>query len=201
VTKPVTAERSSSSTPPTTETKKKRRGYRGLIILLVLLCLTFAALSGWLWYQNQSPKKVLPVASRTHTVREQQLQDSLSAGSNMLVLYDSIFGKSISVGDTLFINRDSMLVDGSGMVLRADSCYHGPALFITPTVKKIALHNLVFENFDLAVLCASKFFQFQNVRFVNCRVPVQYQFLFQNNQYITGKINDSVFLQTDSLVQ
>ena len=57
---------------------------------------------------------------------------------------------------------------------------------------------MVFENFDIGILTDSRIIQLKNVRFINCRVPVQYGFHFPANSYVNGTIADTVIFKTSS---
>jgi len=70
---------------------------------------------------------------------------------------------------------------------------------LAPGCKYILLENIVFENFDVAVLAQNKSLHLKNVQFKNCRVPVQYQFAFPDNEYVNGGLGDGAFFKSDSL--
>ena len=100
----------------------------------------------------------------------------------------------------MLLQKDSLYILGSEkFVLRGDPGFKGPAIVVSPGCKYILLENIVFENFDVAILAQNKSLYLKNVQFKNCRVPVEYQFLFSNNSYVTGGFSDSSFFKTDSL--
>jgi len=48
-------------------------------------------------------------------------------------------------------------------------------------------------------LAQNKSLHLKNVQFKNCRVPVQYQFAFPDNEYVNGGLGDGAFFKSDSL--
>ena len=85
------------------------------------------------------------------------------------------------------------------MVLTSDSLYKGAALIIAPHCKYVLLENMVFENFEKAIVADNKTVQLKNVRFANCGVSLQYHYKFPENRYINGTITDTVLFKMDSL--
>ena len=82
---------------------------------------------------------------------------------------------------------------GNGNILMADSLYKGPALVIIRTAKHIVLDSIVFKNFDVAIIVQKNNIAFRSIRFVNCRVPVQYLLSFPDS-VISGRFKDSIFI-------
>jgi hypothetical protein len=97
------------------------------------------------------------------------------------------------MSEVISISKDSLQLLGNGSRIQADSSYRGAALEIGPTVKQVMLDSLVFENFDVAIISHSKNLSLRNVRFINCRVPVQYNVSFADT-VVTGRFADSIFI-------
>ncbi|HEX8462958.1 MAG TPA: hypothetical protein VF623_16105, partial [Segetibacter sp.] len=63
--------------------------------------------------------------------------------------------------------------------------------------KYVLLDSLTLENFDIGVLAKNKGLHLRNVQFKNCRVPVQYQFMFQNRPVVNGRFADTFFYNSE----
>jgi hypothetical protein len=70
---------------------------------------------------------------------------------------------------------------------------------VAPTCRYLVLENLVLQDFNTALVASRNVLYLKNVRFRNCPVPVQYQFMLPNNRYISGRTRDSLFFVSDSL--
>jgi hypothetical protein len=73
----------------------------------------------------------------------------------------------------------------------------GPAFIISQNSKYLLLDSLTFENFDIGVLTRNPGLHLKNVQFKNCRIPVQYNFLFQDRPVINGRFADTIFYNSD----
>jgi hypothetical protein len=176
----------------------------GAIIFFALLSLLLAAAVFYLWnhprVQESTVVKDPPatIAAKTRNAGEQKLIDSLRSAS-FILLNDSVYGKNIIVSDTVLIQKDSLHINGNNLSIKADTSYKGPAFFIANSNRYLLIENLVLENFDIGILSQNKKMVLKNVRFVQCRVPVQSDFMLPENKYVSGRIADSVLFQTDSL--
>jgi serine/threonine protein phosphatase PrpC len=102
------------------------------------------------------------------------------------------------IADPMLISKDSFRLKGNGSTLIADSLYKGPALIINPTAKHIILDSLVFENFDVGIIVQKNNITLRNIRFINCRVPVEYLLSFPDS-VISGRFKDSIFITKATL--
>jgi serine/threonine protein phosphatase PrpC len=173
-------------------------GSRAWIVVLTILCLGLLTALLWQLSNNKKMEPELSVVQKQPNAAEELLQDSILQNSN-LVLYDSLYGKSISVTDTIYIEADSVRINGYGMTLRGDADFNGAGLVISPTCKYIRLENLVFENFQTAIAASSTTVEIKNVRFQNCVVSLDQKFKFPDNVNISGNIIDTLLFKTDSL--
>jgi hypothetical protein len=115
-----------------------------------------------------------------------------------LVLSDSFFAREIIISDTLFIHHDSLhLKGGSNTVLVRDSLFTGPAIMLSKDCKYVLLENLTLEYFDIGILAQNKALHLKNVKFNNCRIPLQYQFTFPDNQPVSGSIIEKGAFNTE----
>ncbi|MFZ1370809.1 MAG: hypothetical protein WAR78_10520, partial [Ferruginibacter sp.] len=118
--------------------------------------------------------------------------------------YDTAKAYTMSAGGSFYtdkavlLNKDSFYLRGNGTHIIADTNYKGPAFIINSTVKQMVLDSLVFENFDAALLIQKNNIVFRNVRFINCRMPVQYAVSFPDST-ISGRFKDSIFITSQSL--
>ena len=133
--------------------------------------------------------------------QEKKLADTINLfTTTTLLLSDSVFTQPVYLSDTLYIQTDSLYIMGNeNFIIKADSAYTGPGVMLAPTCQYILLENIIFENFDVAILSQNKALHLKNVKFRNCRVPVQYQFAIPDDKSITGDFSDYSFFVNDSL--
>lgn len=177
---------------------ERRKGGNSNVILSVL-CLIFLASTLYLLWQNVRVKKNVRTGTlpevRARNAQETALQNAIDTlTGDTLVLSDTKFSNRIIVSDTLHINRYSLYIRTEGdVILESDSLYRGPAFILSPECRYIVMDSLAFLNFDVAVYAHSNALILKNVRFNNCRIPVQSVFEFAQNEYITGRLPDSPF--------
>ena len=82
-------------------------------------------------------------------------------------------------------------------MLIADSLYKGPAVIINSAAKHTVLDSLVFKNFDVGMIVQKNNITLKHVRFINCRVPVQYLLLFPDS-VVSGRFKDSIFINNSN---
>ena len=183
--------------------KIPRRRSRGIIRFLTVCCGLLLGALAWSFF------KWRPLHNRDESSGfvtqlnpdEKKLADTINLfTTTTLLVSDSLFSQPVILSDTLFIQNDSLYILGNGnFVVKADTSFKGPAFMLAPGCKYILLENIVFENFDVAVLAQNKSLHLKNVQFKNCRVPVQYQFAFPDNEYVNGGLGDGAFFKSDSL--
>ena len=184
-------------------TKIPRRRSRGLIRFLTVCCGLLLGALAWAFFKWKPLTKTenAEVVSQLNP-QEKKLADTINLfTTTTLLLSDSLFRQPVTLTDTLFIQNDSLYILGNAnFVIKADPDFKGPAFILAPGCRYILLENVVFENFDIAILVQNKSLHLKNVQFKNCRVPVQYQFAFPDNSYINGDFSDSTFFTYDSLL-
>ena len=175
------------------------------LTLLSLLCIGLLASSLYLLRElgkrpKVSGKAEIVAVQKSRNPQEIQLQTALNTlQGDTLILNDSVYSQPIIISDTLQIKADTLYILARGnIVLKSDSTYKGLALLILPHIKHLVLDGLVFEDFDVAILCQNKGLTLKGVRFINCRNPLQLSFSFSGDQYINGSFTDA-FFKTDSL--
>ena len=184
---------------PVAAPAKKTKRSSGLTWLLLLLVLILSAAVYFLWRENQS-KKILPgtvTQSKQRNAAEQRLLDSLEVSAFLYL--DSSYGNRILVSDTISIQQDSIYINGNGITLQADSNYQGMLFQATPGCNYILLENMVIENFDIGLSAQSHVLKLKNVRFINCRIPVQYNLSLPLNRTLSGSLVDTVLFRPDSI--
>ncbi|MDQ6814897.1 MAG: protein phosphatase 2C domain-containing protein [Bacteroidota bacterium] len=181
---------------------KKRKSIGPFLIFLGILIL--AAFS-WILYQNYQKKN-----ARENEVNKTVVRIDRTPGE--IILLDSINGnrtnevfvlntpetKSITITDSINVNHDSLHIIGNGVTLISDSTYRGAAFSVSSNCKYLLLDSLTLQNFDIGVLTRNHGLHLKNVQFKNCRIPVQYNFLFKDRPVINGRFADTVFYNSDS---
>ena len=173
-----------------------QKNSRNIVSFLTLFSMGVLVVLLMLFFQ----KKSKPAANNTITViqipkkiNEQlnQLIAQVNALTRKLLLPEKV--TSLEVADAIVINKDSFYFEGKGTTLIADSLYKGPAFIINSAAKHIVLDSLVLENFDVGIVVQKNNIMLRNIRFINCRVPVQYSLSF-GDSVVSGRFKDSIFI-------
>ena len=125
-------------------------------------------------YKNDIAPKALMPALLPEKKDEQleQLMLHINDSSKSFTLPEK--GVVIKTNSPVVISKDSFILKGNGSVLLADSANKQPAIIITASAKHIVLDSLVLENFDAGLLLQKNNVTLRNIRFINCRIPVEY---------------------------
>lgn len=169
---------------------------------VIALSILSAALLGCLLWQvlkNKGERPVIPVIIKQDSNPAQQKFQHSIQQSSLLILNNADYGKSIPISDTIFIKKDSLHINGNGMVLKSDPLYKGTGLVIHADCKYIVLENIEFENFEKAIVAANSRIYLRNIRFTHCNIPLEYQLTFPENKFITGNITDTSIFKTDTI--
>jgi hypothetical protein len=177
----------------------KPKNNRVLITILVLLCL--GLLAALLWQLSQS-KKERVIETTTPDIpkndSELKLQETLR-GSSIIVLNDSLYGQTLLISDTIFIDKDSVHINGNNLVLQSRDKEKSAAFMITPTSRYVLFENIVFKNFEKAIITGSGVVQLKNVRFQDCDVAVEQDYRFPQNNPVYGGTIDTILFKADSV--
>lgn len=198
--KPVVKINAAQRTPPANKNSaqhrsiSKNKGKRAMVIgaglfLLVVLIVAFVQ-------RKQLRQDV--VITNTQPVKDAKLVQFINAAHDSSKGYSLPVGSSLIINESIRIDKDSFRLRGNGTHLTADTGYEGPALTISKNAKHIFLDSMVFENFDAALFIQKSNVEFRNVRFINCRIPVQYGAAFADT-LISGRFIDSIFINNKSL--
>lgn len=179
---------------------KRQANYKTIIIALALLSVLLLAALLWnIWRQPSADELIMPMQRDRHP-QEQRLVDAINGSpTTMFSLSTAAVGSVVPISDTILIERDSLHINGNGVILAGDSLYRGPVFVLAPTCKYLVLENMMLQDFNTAIIAGRNALHLKNVQFRNCPVPVQYQFLLPNNRYISGRTRDSLFFIPDSL--
>lgn len=171
--------------------KSGRKAGAFLVILLVGMVAVFLTVA-FPRSKKQTVVNTTPVQFQKK-VNEQMIQ--LLAHLN-----DSSKAYSLSPGEViagftepLVINKDSFHLVGNGATLKAENLNKAPALIISSMATHIILDSLVFENFDVGVVVQKNNITFRHIRFINCRIPVQYLLSFRDS-VVSGRFRGSIFI-------
>ncbi len=189
--------------PTNTESpEEQKKPGRGLIMLLLFLCVIFFAGFAWFFMKNREkekePKLLMPPPTPMRNVDEQKLADSIKNAVNKKTI-SLLPGQSMILSDSLVIHPDSFFFRGNGAILKADSLYTGPAFVLSPTTKYFLLDSVTLQDFKVGILVQQKGLHLRNVRFTNCAVPVQLAQQFPPNAPVSGAFVDNIFKPQDSL--
>ena len=188
---PITA---AEATPVNKIAASKKKG-RNIGVFLVILLIGMVAV--FLTVAFQKSKK--PFVTFTTPI---QTPKKINEQTIQLVahLNDSSKSYSLSAGqvidgftEPLVISKDSFQLVGNGATLRAEKLNKAPAFIINSTARHIILDSLVIEDFDVGVVVQKNNITFRHVRFVNCRIPVQYLLSFRDS-VVSGRFKDSIFI-------
>ncbi|CAN5647077.1 hypothetical protein BH10BAC3_BH10BAC3_06790 [soil metagenome] len=173
-------------------------------VLSILLLLALVAL-GWLFMQTRDKESVAavvnatPVLIKKRNVAEQALMDSINKPlqQSVFITTDSS-SQPIVISDTIFINKDSLIIHGNGAIIVSDSSFKGPAFVLSDNCDYVVFDSLTFKNFDAAIWAQQTGIHLNKIRFINCPVPVMQQFDFPDGIPMKGNIPGNLFT-TDSL--
>lgn len=177
---------------PEQTTKLPVRRKRSFIALLIFVSIGLVAMA---LFQNATPVKknriiLKPAVKKPKNEQQELLLPGVIDSTKKYQFATTV--KSISLSQPIAITKDSFYLKGNGTTIIPDSGYHEPAIVINKKAKVVVLDSITFKNFDVAVVIQRNNVVFKNVRFVNCRVPVQYQLSFPDTT-ISGRIKDSIF--------
>jgi hypothetical protein len=170
---------------------KKSRGSH--IVLLTLLFIAIVGVALMAAYKKSIvPKAVMPapVTAKKNEVLN-QLIEHFNDSTKIVALPAE--GTVLEIAAPIVISKDSFRLKGNGSIFMADSAFKGPAFIINASAKHIVLDSLVFKNFDVGLMLQKNNIVLKNVRFVNCRIPVQYAVFFADS-LVSGKFKDSIFI-------
>ena len=171
---------------------KPARRSRSLVVLVSLLSLVLLAV---LAFKNYSLAKEDKPVLKTEIVEQKNenlelLNRSIHDSSKMYVAANGV--SELALSEPLLISKDSFVIRGNGITISSDSNYKGPALIVDKSSKCILLDSIVFKDFDIAMIVQKNNVELKNVRFINCRVPVQYQIVLSDT-ILSGRLKDSLF--------
>jgi hypothetical protein len=180
---------------------------KGLVILLSVICVLLLASTVWLFFTNPPLKlkdsgTLNPIPAPGLNPQEKLISDTLSKlKGDTLILSGDMFKGPVRLSRAVTINRDTLIIKTSGnVILQRDSAYKGPALLLSPVCKYVLIDQLVLENFETGIVSYKNVLDLKNVRFNNCKYPLQVLFEFPDHSFVSGRVSKRAF-QADSLVK
>ena len=181
----------------TTGTKKNSRSRILLPALVFIGMLVVAATIIFKKNTRPTPKYILP-AQDVQKKNEQLTQLLLHINDSTKIYGLNANENVLEITAAIVISKDSFYLRGNGATIIADSLYKGAALVINSSAKHIVLDSMVFKNFDVGMIVQKSNIILKNIRFINCRVPVQYSLSFPDS-VVSGRWKDSVFINNSNL--
>jgi hypothetical protein len=179
---------------PQTELTQAKKKNRRMMAFIVIILIGLGAISLTVAFQNNkkniTPGSVPLSIEKKPNEQLAQLVAHVSDSSNEYSLPPC--NGAIPLNAPLTIAKDSFYLSGNGAVFVADTLYKGPAFIIDAAAKNIVIDRVVFQNFDVGFVIQKNNITFRHVRFINCRVPVQYKVAFTDS-VISGRFKDSLF--------
>lgn len=180
-----------------------KKSNTGLIALLTIMMLAFLGISVWQYIKFQTGQPVVVMHQPDSTANAkapnkdelaiQKAIDSLKGST--LVLADSAYHQPILLTQSLLIQKDSLHIIAKGNIeFRSDSGFAGPAFSLAQTCKKVTLDSLSMSGFKIGIIAFNNALQLKNVRFADCTVPVQNNFLPVAKRYTNGSVPATVFV-------
>lgn len=169
-------------------------------ILSAALVIAVAAIA-WLLYKNktgttQAAVQPTPLFIKKRNVAEQALADSLqSSQQHEISVVQKNNDAPVVISDTIFIDRDSLVLHGNGLVFKADSAYNGPVFVLGSKCRYALFDSVQFHNFPTAIISKGNNLHIQQVRFINCKWPVLQQPAFNDSVAVTGSFINNQFKQ------
>ena len=178
--------------PETGFAQAKKKNLR-MMAFSVIILIALGAISLTAAFQNKkkiTPKTVPLSIEKKPNERLTQLVAHVSDSSKSYSLPSGTH--PIPLNAPLVISKDSFYLSGNGAVFVADSLYKGPAVIIDAAAKNIVIDSVVFQNVDVGFVIEKNNIAFRHVRFINCRIPVQYKVTFTDS-VVSGRFKDSLF--------
>ena len=181
----------------------KKRNYKNALIGVSVLCgILLIGLAYLLWTNNTTEKNNDQIKPVVLHESEGALQASLLQLQGNRFSFNSALNDSITLSDTLQISKDTLYINGGNKtVLMADSSFKGPAFSFLKGSQNIFLDSITFQNFDVGLLAQNTVLHLKEVRFINCRVPVQYLYNLRDGGAVNGVIKNQLFSTADTLIK
>lgn len=184
----------SASSTKASSSGKKSSGIGSFVRLLFALIIITLAWIIYRYYHNKNQHQQEPqeISVRVRNPQEAILRDSIAhTTSGEVFVLNQAGSTPVTITDSIVVNNDTLRILGNGVTLVADTFYKGAAFILSPKCKHIELDSMTLQNFDVGIIASNKGLILRNVQFKNCRVPVQYQFLFKENELINERIGDT----------
>jgi len=192
---------------PKTQLVAEKARPNNLVIILSIACLLLLASTAWLFFSSPpvalKPSGTLnPIPAIAVNPQEKLISDTLAnLKSDTLILSAELFKGPVHLSRALSINRDTLIIQTKGdVVFQRDSAYTGPALILSPACKYIVIDQLVLDNFETGIVSYRNVLDLKNVKFNNCKYPLQVLFEFPDHSFVNGRVSKRAF-QADTLAK
>ena len=206
---PVSVERKKNKIATPFETNKSvpnenrnppKKNKQSTIAFLAVLLIVVAVVAISVAFQKNNaatPSNIIPV--KKEKKKDERLLELIARVNDSSKNYAlPQRNTKLELTEPIMITKESFHLSGNGAVLTADNLYKGPAFIINATAKNIVLDSLVLENFDVGMVVQKNNITFRHVRFVNCRIPVEYLVAIPDSA-ISGRFKDSIFITKSKL--
>lgn len=189
-----------------TDIEARKTKSRPWFTLLIILCASLFLWVLYLLFFRPQPEarveKILQTPDSIPTVSEKMFYKLMSSQKgDTLILHDSIFRQAILVSKTINLTRDTLYILSRGKIIfKPDSLFKGPVFSIPSGVKHVVLNGIVIDGFEVGIESKSKNLKLEGIQFLDCPVPVRYQFDNTPDRFMNGSLSD-IFLRPDSLSQ
>ena len=205
---PISVERKKNKTATPLETNKSvpnenrnppKKNKQNTIAFLAVLFIVIAAVFITVGFQKNTSTVATIMPVKKEKKKDEQLLQLIARVNDSSKGYAfAQRNTKLELTEPIVITKDSFRLSGNGAILTADNLYKGPAFIINATVKNVVLDSIVFENFDMGMVVQKNNITFRHVRFVNCRIPVEYLVAIPDSA-ISGRFKDSIFITKSKL--
>lgn len=182
-----------------------RRSNGALPAILSLALIIALAVIGWLLFKNkkEEPKAIMPAPTNVQqqNIAEKMLADSLRLSLQHEISVEQNPAQPIIISDTIFIERDSLLLHGNGLTFKADSAYNGPVFVLGEKCRYVLFDSIQFQDFSTAIITKQNNLHLQAVRFINCKLPVLHQIKMKGDATVNGSFIDHRFQQDSTHIK
>jgi serine/threonine protein phosphatase PrpC len=201
-TKPAAVKKNESPQPqPLPEVKKGKykMGWGLPLVILLSICI-MAGLAYLLIPKNSSAgDEDFAVNEKDTDLPEYWLNDTLQRVGHLFVLSKTIYGDTVKVSDSIFIDRDTLHFKGNNILfIPASASQERPSLVISPRCRYVLLDSLVIRDFEIIIRGRNSPLHMKNVRLVGCTFT-NGGTSFRDSVTVNGRVQTTIRIDTDSI--
>jgi len=176
---------------------KKSSGVLWFLLVILLAVVAWFVYKDYL-KQPPKPKAIMPPPAKRTSLDEQKLADSINTKKEISLNKIFVANQSINFTDSIFVDKDSLIIHGNKKSMVADSSFKNAAFIFSEKCRYILIDSLTLENFKVGIITKNKALHLKDVQFKNCDVAVRHEIL-SNEKTVSGKITDSLsFIKKDT---